>query len=31
MGADTTENIYPNMGHTINQDEINKANTLIFK
>ena len=31
MGADTTEKIYPNMGHTINQDEINKANTLIFK
>ncbi|HET7002120.1 MAG TPA: dienelactone hydrolase family protein [Puia sp.] len=31
MGADTTENIYPNMGHTINQDEINKANSLIFK
>jgi phospholipase/carboxylesterase len=31
MGADTTEMIYPNLGHTINQDEINKANTLIFK
>ena len=31
MGADTTEIIYPHMGHTINQDEINKANTLIFK
>ena len=31
MGADTTEKIYPNMGHTINQDEINKANSLIFK
>ena len=31
MGADITENIYPNMGHTINQDEINKANDLIFK
>ena len=31
MGADTTEKIYPNLGHTINQDEINKANTLIFK
>jgi phospholipase/carboxylesterase len=31
MGADTTENIYPDMGHTVNQDEINKANTLIFK
>jgi len=31
MGADTNEIIYPAMGHTINQDEINKANTLIFK
>jgi phospholipase/carboxylesterase len=31
MGADTTEKIYPNLGHTINQDEIDKANTLIFK
>ena len=31
MGADVTEKIYPQMGHTINQDEINKANTLIFK
>jgi phospholipase/carboxylesterase len=31
MGADITEKIYPNLGHTINQDEINKANTLIFK
>jgi phospholipase/carboxylesterase len=31
MGADLTEKIYPNMGHTINQDEINKANDLIFK
>lgn len=31
MGADVTEKVYPQMGHTINQDEINKANTLIFK
>ena len=31
MGADVTEKIYPNMGHTINQDEINYANRLIFK
>jgi phospholipase/carboxylesterase len=31
MGADLTEKIYDNMGHTINQDEINQANTLIFK
>jgi phospholipase/carboxylesterase len=31
MGADTIEKIYPHMGHTINQDEINKVNTLIFK
>ncbi len=31
MGANLTEKIYPNMGHTINQDEINYANRLIFK
>ncbi len=31
MGADTTEKLYPGLGHTINQDEISKANTLIFK
>jgi phospholipase/carboxylesterase len=31
MGADVTEKIYPNMGHTINQDEINQVNRLIFK
>jgi len=31
MGADVTEKIYPNMGHTINQDEINHVNRLIFK
>ena len=31
MGAEVTEKIYENMGHTINQDEIEKANELIFK
>ena len=31
MGAHTTEIIYPGMGHTINQDEINQVNNLIFK
>jgi phospholipase/carboxylesterase len=31
MGADVTEKIYTNMGHTINQDEIIHANRLIFK
>ncbi|HXB30296.1 MAG TPA: dienelactone hydrolase family protein [Puia sp.] len=31
LGADITEKIYPDMGHTINQDEINHANNLIFK
>jgi phospholipase/carboxylesterase len=31
MGADLTEKIYNNMGHTINQDEMNQANALIFK
>lgn len=30
MNADVTEKVYPNMGHTITQDEINNANTLIF-
>lgn len=30
MGATVTEKIYNNMGHTINQDEINQANTIIF-
>ncbi|MGE8339467.1 MAG: alpha/beta hydrolase [Flavobacterium sp.] len=30
MGADVTKKIYPNMGHTISQDEINCANALIF-
>lgn len=31
MGAEVTEKIYDNMGHTINQDEIEIANQLIFK
>ena len=30
MHADVTEKIYKNMGHTINQDEIEHANKLIF-
>jgi len=30
MGASVTEKIYPNMGHTISQDEIELANQLIF-
>lgn len=31
MGADVTEKIYANMGHTIIQDEIEHVNKLIFK
>jgi len=31
MNADVTEKIYLNMGHTINQDEIDHANNLVFK
>jgi phospholipase/carboxylesterase len=30
MHADVTEKIYNNMGHTINQDEIDNANNLVF-
>ncbi|MEO6316661.1 MAG: dienelactone hydrolase family protein [Chitinophagaceae bacterium] len=30
MGATVTEKIYENMGHTINQDEIEMANKLVF-
>ena len=30
MNASVTEKIYQNMGHTISQDEIEKANELIF-
>ncbi|HEY9257528.1 alpha/beta hydrolase [Chitinophaga sp.] len=31
MGAAVREKIYPNMGHTISQDELNLANQLIFR
>ena len=31
MNAAVTEKIYANMGHTINQDEIELANILVFK
>nr|WP_199161633.1 dienelactone hydrolase family protein [Elizabethkingia sp. ASV34] len=31
MGADVTEKVYPNFGHSINQEELELANTLIFK
>lgn len=30
MNARVTTKIYPGMGHTINQDEIDQANTLVF-
>jgi len=30
MNANVTTKIYPNMGHTINQDEINTVNKLFF-
>jgi phospholipase/carboxylesterase len=30
LGAAVTEKIYPNMGHTISQQEIDVANTIIF-
>lgn len=30
LGADVTEKVYPNMGHTINQDEIDLANQIVF-
>lgn len=30
MGANVTEKVYQNMGHTISHDEIEKANTLVF-
>jgi phospholipase/carboxylesterase len=30
MNAAVTEKIYTNMGHTINQDEIDQVNKLIF-
>lgn len=31
MNADVIEKVYNNMGHTINQDEIDQANSHIFK
>jgi phospholipase/carboxylesterase len=31
MNAVVTEKIYNNMGHTINQDEIDNANKIVFK
>ena len=30
MEADLTESIYKNMGHTVNQDELDQANKLVF-
>ncbi len=30
MNAAVTEKIYPNMGHTINEDEIKTANAIVF-
>jgi len=30
MGANVTEKVYPNMGHTVSQDEIDLANQLVF-
>jgi phospholipase/carboxylesterase len=30
MNASVTEKVYNNMGHAINQDEIDNANKLIF-
>ncbi|CAN5189370.1 hypothetical protein BH20BAC1_BH20BAC1_23520 [soil metagenome] len=30
MNAAVTEKVYNNMGHTINQDEIDNANRLVF-
>ncbi|HRI20625.1 MAG TPA: dienelactone hydrolase family protein, partial [Panacibacter sp.] len=30
MGAAVTEKVYANMGHTINQDEIANANSIVF-
>lgn len=29
LGADVTERLYPNMGHTINQDELNRVKHMI--
>src|SRR5678809_576183 len=31
MNAAVTEKVYDNMGHTINQDEIDNANRIVFR
>lgn len=31
LGADVTEKIYPNMGHTVIEDELNEANKILAK
>jgi len=31
LNAAVTEKVYKNMGHTINEDEINTANAIVFK
>ncbi|SFW66416.1 alpha/beta hydrolase [Chitinophaga sancti] len=31
MGADITVKLYPGMGHTVSQDEVETANKLVFK
>ncbi|OMP78079.1 MULTISPECIES: alpha/beta hydrolase [unclassified Chitinophaga] len=31
MGADITVKVYPGMGHTVSQDEVETANALVFK
>lgn len=31
MHADVTVKIYPGMGHTVNKDQIDKANALVFR
>lgn len=31
MNAGVTQKVYPNMGHTISEDEIQQANNLIFR
>lgn len=31
MGAEVTVDVFPNMGHTISQEEVKKANKVVFK
>ncbi|WP_343670687.1 dienelactone hydrolase family protein [Chitinophaga sp.] len=31
MGADITVKVYPGMGHTVSQDEVETANAVVFK